>query len=98
MKALKKVSYIKVIPSQTPEACVEYDIEDHELPTFIFLEVKLIHYILLDGESAIIIIITGNVPPGHDRDGQVGHRFILSTTKWRRSHHGKTSKPNTYRV
>ena len=41
MKALKKVSYIKVVPSQTPEACVEYDIEDHELPTFIFLEVKL---------------------------------------------------------
>ena len=44
MKALKKVSYIKVVPSQTPEACVEYDIEDHELPTFIFLEVKLTTY------------------------------------------------------
>ena len=41
MKALKKVSYIKVVPSQTPEACVEYDIEDHELPTFVFIEVKL---------------------------------------------------------
>ena len=40
MKALKKVSYIKVVPSQTPEACVEYDIEDHELPTFVFLEVN----------------------------------------------------------
>ena len=94
MKALKKVSYIKVVPSQTPEACVEYDIEDHELPTFVFLEVKL--HILLPRESAIII--NHNVPPGHDRDGQVGHGFILPTTKWRRSHHGKTGKPDSYRV
>ena len=46
MKALKKVSYIKVVPSQTPEACVEYDIEDHELPTFVFLEVKLLHILV----------------------------------------------------
>merc|ERR1719318_594976 len=37
-KMLKRVSYIKVDPSKTPKARDEYDIADHELPTFIFLE------------------------------------------------------------
>ena len=54
------------------------------------------NYILLHWESAIII--AHNVPPGHDRDGQAGHGVILSTTKWRRSHHGETSQSNTYCV
>ena len=46
-KMLKQVSYIKVDPSKTPKACEEYDIAEHELPTFIFLEVQrfLIMYI-----------------------------------------------------
>ena len=48
--------------------------------------------IFLYGETAIII--NQNVPPGHDRDGQVGHRFILSTTKRRWSHHGKIQTNN----
>ena len=39
-KALKKVNYIKVPPSKTPEAVSEYDIADHELPTFLFIEVN----------------------------------------------------------
>merc|ERR1739838_1075891 len=37
-KMLKTVSYIKVPRSKTPNASAEYDIADHELPTFIFLE------------------------------------------------------------
>ena len=37
---LKQVSYIKIDPGKAPKACAEYDIADHELPTFIFLEVK----------------------------------------------------------
>ena len=28
-------------PSKTPEAVSEYDIEDHELPTFLFIEVNI---------------------------------------------------------
>merc|ERR1712013_904975 len=39
-KMLKQVSYIKIDPGKVPKACAEYDIADHELPTFIFLEVK----------------------------------------------------------
>jgi len=37
-KMLKQVSYIKIDPGKAPKACAEYDIADHELPTFIFLE------------------------------------------------------------
>ena len=37
---LQQVSYIKVDPAKTPKASAEYDIADHELPTFIFLEVN----------------------------------------------------------
>ena len=40
-KQLKNVSFRKVPPSKTPEAVSEYDIEDHELPTFLFIEVKI---------------------------------------------------------
>ena len=40
-KQLKNVSFRKVPPSKNPEAVSEYDIEDHELPTFLFIEVKV---------------------------------------------------------
>ena len=33
-------------PSKTPEAVTEYDIEDHELPTFIFIEVIIFIFIV----------------------------------------------------
>ena len=48
MKSLKKVSFIKVPPSGTPGACAEYDIEDHELPTFLFIEVTFYHSWLIN--------------------------------------------------
>ena len=38
-RLLPIVSVIKVPPSKTPEAVTEYDVADHELPTFLFIEV-----------------------------------------------------------
>jgi len=37
-RKISNVKYLSLDPSKVPEATKEYDIADHELPTFLFLE------------------------------------------------------------
>ena len=52
-KQLKNVSFRKVPPSKNPEAVSEYEVEDHELPTFLFIEVKICQYSRMQHKNSI---------------------------------------------
>ena len=73
-------------PSKTPEAVSEYDIEDHELPTFLFIEVNICQDVRL---SEVLPNSSG-----HDRDGQVGHWAVLPATQRRRRYDREAGKPD----
>ena len=77
---------MKVSPSKTPEAVAEYDIEDHELPTFIFIEVT--------SATRFLDILSNLSFSGYDWDGQTCHRAVISAIKWWRGDHRKVGEPD----